>query len=80
MVSENGDHIVGASEDALFEMIGELDDTDNTFIVIEPGRSRGSRPDGASTSRTPPDTARPLGDFTMMGMLNGRVRSRSVWK
>ncbi|WP_399919967.1 hypothetical protein [Streptomyces kanamyceticus] len=36
MVSENGDHIEGASEDALFEMISALDDTDNTFIVIEP--------------------------------------------
>lgn len=36
VVSENGDHIEGASEDALFEMITALDDTDNTFIVIEP--------------------------------------------
>jgi hypothetical protein len=36
VVSENGDHIEGASEDALFEMISALDDIDNTFIVIEP--------------------------------------------
>ncbi|MEV1023037.1 hypothetical protein [Streptomyces sp. NPDC050264] len=36
VVSENGDHIDGASEDALFEMISELNDTDNTFIVVEP--------------------------------------------
>ncbi|MGW7073005.1 hypothetical protein ACWGII_32805 [Streptomyces sp. NPDC054855] len=36
MVSENGDHIAGASEDALFAMISALDDTDNTFIIIEP--------------------------------------------
>lgn len=36
VVSENGDNIEGASEDALFEMISALDDTDNTFIVIEP--------------------------------------------
>ncbi|MFI6090744.1 hypothetical protein [Streptomyces sp. NPDC051218] len=36
VVSENGDHIEGASEDALFEMISALDGTDNTFIVIEP--------------------------------------------
>ncbi|MFF8646458.1 hypothetical protein [Streptomyces sp. NPDC015345] len=36
VVSENGDRIEGASEDALFEMISALDDTDNTFIVVEP--------------------------------------------
>ncbi|MBO1337251.1 hypothetical protein [Streptomyces sp. VRA16 Mangrove soil] len=36
VVSENGDHIEGASEDALFEMISALNDADNTFIVIEP--------------------------------------------
>ncbi|MEU6673857.1 hypothetical protein [Streptomyces sp. NPDC046925] len=36
VVSENGDRIDGASEDALFEMISALDDTHNTFIVIEP--------------------------------------------
>ncbi|MEW2391042.1 hypothetical protein AB0933_22065 [Streptomyces venezuelae] len=36
VVSENGDHIEGASEDTLFEMISELNDTDNTFIVVEP--------------------------------------------
>ncbi|MEV0521936.1 hypothetical protein AB0I66_00795 [Streptomyces sp. NPDC050439] len=36
VVSESGDHIEGASEDALFEMISALDGTDNTFIVIEP--------------------------------------------
>ncbi|MET9498139.1 hypothetical protein [Streptomyces sp. NPDC006552] len=36
VVSENGDHIEGASEDALFEMVSALNDTDNTFIVIEP--------------------------------------------
>ncbi|KUN57177.1 hypothetical protein AQJ46_48235 [Streptomyces canus] len=34
--SENGDHIDDPSEDALFELISELDDTDNTFIVIQP--------------------------------------------
>ncbi|WP_037898429.1 hypothetical protein [Streptomyces sp. NRRL S-920] len=38
LVSEIGDRIEGASEDALFEMISALDDTDNTFIVIEPDR------------------------------------------
>ncbi|MFE6757889.1 hypothetical protein ACFVDQ_30520 [Streptomyces sp. NPDC057684] len=34
--SENGDHVDDPSEDALFELIGELDDTDNTFVVIQP--------------------------------------------
>jgi hypothetical protein len=34
--SENGDHIDDPSEDALFELISELDDADNTFLVIQP--------------------------------------------
>lgn len=34
--SENGHHIDDPSEDALFDLIGELDDADNTFIVIQP--------------------------------------------
>ncbi|NHI11099.1 hypothetical protein STPH2_6468 [Streptomyces sp. KO7888] len=34
--SENGDHIDDPSEDALFELLGDLNDTDNTFVVIQP--------------------------------------------
>lgn len=34
--SENGDHIDDPSEDALFDLISELNDADNTFIVIQP--------------------------------------------
>jgi hypothetical protein len=34
--SENGDHIDDPSEDALFELFGELNGTDNTFVVIQP--------------------------------------------
>ncbi|CBG68609.1 hypothetical protein SCAB_14611 [Streptomyces scabiei 87.22] len=34
--SENGDHVDDPSEDALFELIGELNDQDNTFVVIQP--------------------------------------------
>ncbi|MCI0384153.1 hypothetical protein [Streptomyces sp. CNQ085] len=34
--SENGDHIDGPSEDALFMLIDDLNDTDNTFVVIQP--------------------------------------------
>ncbi|MFF1918282.1 hypothetical protein ACFVYE_43550 [Streptomyces sp. NPDC058239] len=34
--SENGDHIDDPSEDALFMLISELNDTDNTFVVIQP--------------------------------------------
>ncbi|MFE0700572.1 hypothetical protein [Streptomyces sp. NPDC058872] len=34
--SENGDHIDDPSEDALFMLIGDLDGTDNTFVVIQP--------------------------------------------
>ncbi|WP_405817944.1 hypothetical protein OG241_24660 [Streptomyces sp. NBC_01390] len=34
--SENGDHIDDPSEDALFDLISELNDTDNTFVVIQP--------------------------------------------
>lgn len=35
-ISENGDQIDDPSEDALFMMIEDLDDADNTFVVVEP--------------------------------------------
>ncbi|MFF1260978.1 hypothetical protein ACFVZT_29650 [Streptomyces sp. NPDC058321] len=34
--SENGDRIDDPSEDALFMLIDDLDDADNTFVVIQP--------------------------------------------
>ncbi|MFC9295026.1 hypothetical protein ACFTWH_17090 [Streptomyces sp. NPDC057011] len=34
--SENGDHVEVPSEDALFMLIGDLNGTDNTFVVIQP--------------------------------------------
>ncbi|MEU3431569.1 MULTISPECIES: hypothetical protein [Streptomyces] len=34
--SENGDHVDDPSEDALFMLIGDLNNSDNTFIVIQP--------------------------------------------
>ncbi|MEU3573937.1 hypothetical protein AB0E96_36810 [Kitasatospora sp. NPDC036755] len=34
--SENGDHIDDPSEDAIFMLVDDLDDTDNTFLVIQP--------------------------------------------
>jgi hypothetical protein len=34
--SEHGHHIDDPSEDALFDLISELNDSDNTFIVIQP--------------------------------------------
>ncbi|MFJ9523785.1 hypothetical protein ACIRPK_36920 [Kitasatospora sp. NPDC101801] len=34
--SENGNHVDDPSEDALFMLIGDLNDSDNTFVVIQP--------------------------------------------
>ncbi|MYT72027.1 MULTISPECIES: hypothetical protein, partial [unclassified Streptomyces] len=34
--SESGDHIEDPSEDALFMLIGDLNGSDNTFVVIQP--------------------------------------------
>nr|WSX54057.1 hypothetical protein OG409_37160 [Streptomyces sp. NBC_00974] len=34
--SENGDHVDDPSEDALFMLIGDLNDSDDTFVVIQP--------------------------------------------
>lgn len=34
--SEDGDHIDDPSEDALFMLIDDLNDSDNTFVVIQP--------------------------------------------
>lgn len=36
--SENGDHVDDPSEDALFMLIDDLNDTDNTFVVIKPAQ------------------------------------------
>ncbi|MFD5721434.1 hypothetical protein [Streptomyces sp. NPDC127036] len=34
--SENGDRIDGPSEDALFMLFDDLNDADNTFVIIQP--------------------------------------------
>ncbi|MFF7777459.1 hypothetical protein ACFZCG_23925 [Streptomyces tanashiensis] len=34
--SENGDRIEDPSEDALFMMISDLNNSDNTFVVVQP--------------------------------------------
>ncbi|MEU3558549.1 hypothetical protein [Kitasatospora sp. NPDC006786] len=34
--SENGDHIDDPSEDAIFMLVDDLNDIDNTFVVIQP--------------------------------------------
>ncbi|MFD4874372.1 hypothetical protein ACFWOB_13475 [Streptomyces sp. NPDC058420] len=34
--SESGDRVDDPSEDALFMMISDLDDSDNTFVVVQP--------------------------------------------
>ncbi|MFJ6722677.1 hypothetical protein [Streptomyces sp. NPDC091259] len=34
--SENGDRVDDPSEDALFMMISDLNDSDNTFVVVQP--------------------------------------------
>ncbi|MFJ5611483.1 hypothetical protein ACIQCJ_19080 [Streptomyces sp. NPDC093221] len=34
--SENGDRIDDPSEDALFMMLSDLNDSDNTFVVVQP--------------------------------------------
>ncbi|MFF3824873.1 hypothetical protein ACFYXN_13535 [Streptomyces griseus] len=34
--SENGDHIEDPSEDALYMLFDDLNDSDNTFVVIRP--------------------------------------------
>ncbi|ANW21725.1 hypothetical protein [Streptomyces clavuligerus] len=34
--SENGDRIDDPSEDALFMMISDLNNSDNTFVVVQP--------------------------------------------
>ncbi|PWJ05401.1 hypothetical protein DKG34_21645 [Streptomyces sp. NWU49] len=34
--SENGDHVDDPSEDTLFELVSDLNGTDNTFVAIQP--------------------------------------------
>ena len=40
---ENGDHVDDPSEDALFELISELNDTDNTFVAVQPDQDDPAR-------------------------------------
>lgn len=35
-LSENGDHVDDPSEEALFILISDLNDSDNTFVVVQP--------------------------------------------
>jgi hypothetical protein len=54
--TENGDHIDDPSEDALFALIGDLNDSDTTFITIEPATG-GSTWDATNTKSRPAMTA-----------------------
>lgn len=56
--SESGDHVEDPSEDALFMLIDDLNDSDNTFVVIQPDEAedtgRPRRGTGAVTTLHPP--------------------------
>ncbi|MEV3873597.1 hypothetical protein [Streptomyces sp. NPDC049906] len=39
--SQDGDRIDDPSEDALFMMLGDLDDAENTFLRVRPARGEG---------------------------------------
>lgn len=64
--SEKGDHVDDPSEDALFMLISDLNDSDNTFVVIQPDQddpvwfasvASWTRADTRANAATPPNKA-----------------------
>ncbi|MFD3919889.1 hypothetical protein [Streptomyces sp. NPDC058595] len=83
--SENGDRIDDPSEDALFMMISDLNDSDNTYVVVQPD---GDAPvwsasvavldeGGYETVRR--DTTRDEHEVTTSAGVNDIARDLTIW-
>ncbi|MCZ0980574.1 hypothetical protein O1L60_20730 [Streptomyces diastatochromogenes] len=83
--SENGDRIDDPSEDALFMLISDLDDSDNTFVVVQPD---GDDPvwsasvavlDGGGYEIVRRDTTRDEHEVTTASGVDDIARDLTIW-
>ncbi|GAA0617982.1 hypothetical protein [Streptomyces crystallinus] len=83
--SENGDRIDDPSEDALFMMISDLNDSDNTFVVVQPAEddpvwfASVAVLDEGSYEIVRRDTTRNEHEVTRATSINGIARDLTIW-
>ncbi|OKJ18837.1 hypothetical protein AMK23_35030 [Streptomyces sp. CB02130] len=83
--SENGDRIDDPSEDALFMMIRDLNDSDNTFVVVQPDEddpvwfASVSVLDERGYEIVRRDTARNEHEVTTSTSINDIARDLTIW-
>jgi hypothetical protein len=83
--SENGDHIEDPSEDALFMMISDLNDSDNTFVVVQPDQddpvwfASVAVLDDGGYEVVRRDTTRNEHDVTTSTSINNIARDLTIW-
>ncbi|MFB8399721.1 hypothetical protein [Streptomyces yangpuensis] len=83
--SENGDRIDDPSEDALFMLISDLNDSDNTFIVIQPDEddplwfTSVAVLDEGGYEIVRRDTTRNEHEVTTATSINGIARDLTIW-
>ncbi|MFC8827398.1 hypothetical protein ACFT9I_18880 [Streptomyces sp. NPDC057137] len=83
--SENGDRIDDPSEDALFMLIDDLNDSDNTFVVIQPDEddpawfTSVAVLDDGGYEVVRRDIARPEHDVTTENSIDRIARDLTIW-
>ncbi|MGW0815857.1 hypothetical protein ACWD00_21765 [Streptomyces viridiviolaceus] len=83
--SENGDRIEDPSENALFMMISDLNDSDNTFVVVQPDEDDPVRfasvavLDEGGFEIVRRDTTRNEHDVTTATSINDIARDLTIW-
>ncbi|WP_432116156.1 hypothetical protein [Streptomyces sp. S1] len=83
--SENGDRIDDPSEDALFMLISDLNDSDNTFVVVQPDEddpvwfASVSVLDEGGYEIVRRDTTRNEHEVTTATGINGIARDLTIW-
>ncbi|MFB8392983.1 hypothetical protein [Streptomyces yangpuensis] len=82
--SENGDRIDDPSEDALFMMISDLNDSDNTFVVVQPDDdpvwfASVAVLDEGGYEIVRRDTTRNKHDVTTATSINDITRDLTIW-
>jgi len=83
--SENGDRIDDPSQDALFTMISDLNDSDNTFVVVQPDEddpvwfASVAVLDEGGYEIVRRDTTRNEHNVTTSTSINGIARDLTIW-
>lgn len=83
--SEDGDHVDDPSEDALFMMISDLNDSDNSFVVVQPDEdvpawfASVAVLDGGGYEIVRRDTTRNEHDVTSATSINDIAHDLTIW-